>query len=128
MTPAKIKEHEPTAVKRNPEDQKIVGGGQTGTDSPDALEEYRRQGMTKVGENNDNTSTISTSTKSEQQRQFQGGVEPGQYQEERYIEEKTSEVASTVKGSVESTFDKIKAGAKALGEKVINPNISLGRI
>ncbi|MGE0243906.1 MAG: hypothetical protein AB7P56_08255 [Nitrososphaeraceae archaeon] len=127
MTPAKIKEHEPTAVKRNPDDQKIVGGGQTGTGSPEALEEYRRQGMTKVGEDNDNTSTISTSTstKSEQQRQFQGGVEPGQYQEESYIKEKTSEVANTVKDSAESTFDKIKAGAKALGEKVINPNISL---
>ena len=38
MTPAKIKEHEPTAVKRDPNDQTIVGGGQTGTDSPEALE------------------------------------------------------------------------------------------
>src|SRR5919106_6112302 len=31
MTPAKIKEHEPTAVKRDPSDQKIAGPGQTGT-------------------------------------------------------------------------------------------------
>ncbi|MDF2770067.1 MAG: hypothetical protein K0S91_2903, partial [Nitrososphaeraceae archaeon] len=28
MTPAKIKEHEPTAVKRDPSDQKIVEPGQ----------------------------------------------------------------------------------------------------
>ncbi|HEX5187314.1 MAG TPA: hypothetical protein VFV86_10535 [Nitrososphaeraceae archaeon] len=123
MTPAKIKEHEPTAVKRDPTDQKIVSGGHTGTDSPEALEEYRRQGMTKVSD--DNASTISTSTISEQQRQNQGKGEPEQYKEEGYTEEKTSEVANTVKDSAESTFDKIKAGAKALGEKVINPNNNL---
>jgi hypothetical protein len=52
MTPAKIKEHEPTAVSRDPNDQTIVGQGQTGTDSQEATEEYRRRGMTKVGEYN----------------------------------------------------------------------------
>ena len=67
MTPAKIKEHEPTAVKRDSNDQTIVrGGGQTGTDSPEALEEYRRKGITKVSDDNDynrnihRTATISS--------------------------------------------------------------------
>jgi hypothetical protein len=48
MTPAKIKEHEPTAVKRDPNDQTIVEEGQTGTDTQEAGEEYKRKGMTKV--------------------------------------------------------------------------------
>ncbi|HZB16571.1 MAG TPA: hypothetical protein VE445_05325, partial [Nitrososphaeraceae archaeon] len=52
MTPAKIKEHEPTAVNRDPNDQKIASTGQTGTESEEALEEYRRKGMTKVGDDN----------------------------------------------------------------------------
>jgi hypothetical protein len=30
MSPEKIAEHEPTAVKRNPNDQEIVEGGHTG--------------------------------------------------------------------------------------------------
>ena len=50
MTPAKIKEHEPTAVKRDPSDQTITEQGQTGTDSQQANEEYRKRGMTKVGD------------------------------------------------------------------------------
>jgi hypothetical protein len=50
MTPAKIKEHEPTAVKRNPNDQTIVEEGQTGTDTQEAEEEYKRKGMTKVSD------------------------------------------------------------------------------
>ncbi len=33
MTPAKIKEHEPTAVKRDPSDQKIVEPGQESSKS-----------------------------------------------------------------------------------------------
>ncbi len=33
MSPAKIKEHEPTAVKRDPSDQKIVEPGQEGSKS-----------------------------------------------------------------------------------------------
>ena len=49
MSPAKIKEHEPTAVSRDASDQKIVegGGGQTGTSSEEAKEKARRSGMTK---------------------------------------------------------------------------------
>jgi hypothetical protein len=50
MTPAKIKEHEPTAVKRDPNDQTITEQGQTGTESQQANEEYRKRGMTKVGD------------------------------------------------------------------------------
>jgi hypothetical protein len=48
MTPAKIKEHEPTAVKRDPSDQKITDEGQTGTDDEKAREQLRRSGMTKI--------------------------------------------------------------------------------
>ena len=45
MSPAKIKEHEPTAVKRDTEDQNI---GETGSSNPDeAREKARRSGMTK---------------------------------------------------------------------------------
>ena len=115
MTPAKIKAHEPTAVSRDPNDQKIVGGGQTGTDSPEASEEYRKQGMTKIGDDN-----VSTTTTSEQGQQYQ---EPG---ESSSVEDKTSEAANTVKEGAESTFDKLKAGAKAFGKKVTDPDTSLG--
>ena len=52
MTPAKINEHEPTAVKRDPIDQKISSVGQTGTDTQKAQEEYRKRGMTKVESDN----------------------------------------------------------------------------
>ena len=48
MTPSKINEHEPTAVKRDPRDQTITSDGQTGTNTPEAQEEYRKRGMTKV--------------------------------------------------------------------------------
>lgn len=48
MTPAKINTGEPTAVKRDPGDQKITSEGQTGTNTPEAQEEYRKRGMTKV--------------------------------------------------------------------------------
>ena len=48
MTPAKIKEHEPTAVKRDLSDQKIVEPGQQGgTSTEEAREKARRSGMTK---------------------------------------------------------------------------------
>ena len=48
MTPAKIKEHEPTAVKRDPSDQKIAEPGQQGgTSTEEATEKARRSGMTK---------------------------------------------------------------------------------
>ena len=46
MSPAKIKQHEPTAVSRDSSDQKIAEGGQT-TSSQDAAEKARRSGMTK---------------------------------------------------------------------------------
>ena len=115
MTPAKIKDHEPTAVNRDPNDQTIVSTGQTGTDSEEASEEYRRQGMTKVGD--DNTSTTTTATSGQGQ----------QYQEQgrSSVEDKTSEAANTVKEGAEGTFDKLKAGAKALGKKVTDPDTSL---
>ena len=47
MSPAKIKQHEPTAVRRDRSDQKIVEGGQTGTSKEQAAEKARRSGMTK---------------------------------------------------------------------------------
>ena len=49
MSPAKIKEHEPTAVKRDANDQRIVEPGQQGggTNSEEAREKARRSGMTK---------------------------------------------------------------------------------
>ncbi len=48
MTPAKLKEHEPTAVHRDPRDQKITEEGQTGTDTEQANEQLRKRGMTKL--------------------------------------------------------------------------------
>jgi hypothetical protein len=46
MTPAKIKEHEPTAVKREME-EKITEPGKTGTNPEEAREIARRKGMAK---------------------------------------------------------------------------------
>ncbi len=46
MTPAKIKEHEPTAVKREMTEN-ITESGQVGTNPKDAAERARRSGMTK---------------------------------------------------------------------------------
>jgi hypothetical protein len=48
MTPAKLNTGEPTAVKRDPSDQQITSEGQTGTETPEAQEEYRKRGMTKM--------------------------------------------------------------------------------
>ena len=48
MSPEEITSHEPTAVKRDPKDQKIAEGGKTGTDTEEAKEKYRKEGMTKV--------------------------------------------------------------------------------
>jgi hypothetical protein len=49
MTPAKIKEHEPTAVRRDPSELNIVEPGKQSTisSSQDAAEKARRSGMTK---------------------------------------------------------------------------------
>lgn len=55
MTPAKLNAGEPTAVKRDPSDQKITSEGQTGTDTQEAQEEYRKRGMTKVESDSSNT-------------------------------------------------------------------------
>jgi hypothetical protein len=46
MTPAKIREHEPTAVKREMT-EKIAEPGQTGTNPEDAAEIARKKGMAK---------------------------------------------------------------------------------
>jgi hypothetical protein len=46
MTPAKEKEHEPTAVKREMT-EKIVEPGQVGTNSEEAAEIARKKGMAK---------------------------------------------------------------------------------
>ena len=46
MSPDKIAE--PTAAKRNPNDQEIVEGGHTGADAPEAREKLRKSGMTKL--------------------------------------------------------------------------------
>jgi len=47
MTPAKIKEHEPTAVRRDPSEINIVEPGKQSTNAADATEKARRSGMTK---------------------------------------------------------------------------------
>jgi len=62
MTPAKIKEHEPTAVRRDPTDQKITEEGQTGTDTEQANEQLRKRGMTKLDSNTSDTSGSATVT------------------------------------------------------------------
>ena len=48
MSPEQINSHEPTAVKRDSNDQEIAEGGQTGTNTSEAQERYRKEGMTKV--------------------------------------------------------------------------------
>ena len=47
MSPEEITSHEPTAVKRDP-DTGIAEGGNTGTNTEEAKEKYRKEGMTKV--------------------------------------------------------------------------------
>ena len=96
MSPEKITSHEPTAVQRNTNEQ------ETGveTDSEEAKEKYRRQGMTKItGDSNQNTNTDTDNLDS------------------------TS--YGDVKESAESTFDKLKAGAKAVGKKITDPDRSI---
>ena len=48
MSPEKITSHEPAAVKRDQNDQEIAEGGQTGTNTEQAKEKYKKEGMTKV--------------------------------------------------------------------------------
>jgi hypothetical protein len=45
MNPEDVVGHEPTAVKRD-QDTEIAERGQTGTDSPEAREKYKKSGMT----------------------------------------------------------------------------------
>jgi len=47
MTPAKIKEHEPTAVRRDQSELNIVEPGKQTMNAADAAEKARRSGMTK---------------------------------------------------------------------------------
>lgn len=47
MSPEKIKQHEPTAVKRDPSDQQIVEKGETGSNPEEAREMARKKGMAK---------------------------------------------------------------------------------
>src|ERR671932_303242 len=47
MSPAKIKQHEPTAVTRDPSEVNIVEPGKQSTSSQDATEKARRSGMSK---------------------------------------------------------------------------------
>ena len=48
MTPSRLRVEGPTAVIRDPSDQKMTSEGQTGTNTPEAQEEYRKGGMTNV--------------------------------------------------------------------------------
>ncbi|HJT48658.1 MAG TPA: hypothetical protein VJ729_10800 [Nitrososphaeraceae archaeon] len=47
MSPAKIKQHEPTAVRRDPSELNIAEAGKQSTNAKDAAEKARRSGMTK---------------------------------------------------------------------------------
>jgi len=105
MSPEKITSHEPTAVKRDQNDQEIDESGQTGTDSEQAKEKYRRQGMTKVsGDSNQNTKSS-----------YKENLDSTSY----------GEVKGDVREGAEGTFDKLKAGAKAVGKKITDPDRSL---
>jgi len=48
MSSEHINSHEPTAVKRDSNDQEIAECGQTGTNTSEAQERYRKEGMTKI--------------------------------------------------------------------------------
>ena len=52
MSPAKIKQHEPTAVRRDPSEVNIVEPGKQSTSSQDATEKARRSGMTIISKHN----------------------------------------------------------------------------
>jgi hypothetical protein len=114
MSPEKITSHEPTAVKRDSNDQEIDESGQTGTDSEEAREQYRKKGMTKVSEDlSQNTNTSyegNTTTKADSFDSSSSSY---------------GEVKDDVTEGTESTFDKLKAGAKAVGKKITDPDRSL---
>jgi hypothetical protein len=101
MSPEKITSHEPTAVQRNTNEQET--GAET--DSEEAKEKYRRQGMTKVsGDSNQNIKSS-----------YEGNIDSTSY----------GEVKGDVREGAEGTFDKLKAGAKAVGKKIADPDRSL---
>ncbi len=112
MSPEKITSHEPTAVKKDSNDQEIDESGQTGTDTEEAKEKYRRQGMTKVsGDSYQNTNTsykANTTTDTD-------NLDSSSY----------GDVKDDLKEGAEGTFDKLKAGAKAVGKKITDPDSSL---
>src|ERR687889_790542 len=114
MSPEKITSHEPTAVKRDSNDQEIDESGQTGTDSEEAREQYKKKGMTKVsGDSSQNTNTSyegNTTTKADSFDSSSSSY---------------GEVKDDVTEGTESTFDKLKAGAKAVGKKITDPDKSL---
>ena len=85
--------------------KKLQKAGQTGTDTEEAKEKYRRQGMTKVsGDSNQNTKSS---------------------HEENIDSTSYGEVKGDVREGAEGTFDKLKAGAKAVGKKITDPDKSL---
>jgi hypothetical protein len=112
MSPEKITSHEPTAVKRDSNDQEIDESGQTRTDTEEAREKYRRKGMTKVsGDSYQNTNTsykANTTTDTD-------NLDSSSY----------GDIKDDLKEGAESTFDKLKAGAKAVGKKITDPDSSL---
>jgi hypothetical protein len=108
MSPEKITSHEPTAVKRDSNDQEIDESGEIGTDSEEAREQYRKKGMTKVSGN----SYQDTNTRYEGQTTTD-------------TDNLDSSAYGDVKEGAESTFDKLKAGAKAVGKKITDPDSSL---
>ena len=104
MSPEKITSHEPTAVQRNTNEQET--GAET--DSEEAKEKYRRQGMTKItGDSNQNSNTS-----------YKGNTNTD-------AENLDSTSYGDVKEGAESTFDKLKAGAKAVGKKITDPDSSI---
>ncbi|HEX7141153.1 MAG TPA: hypothetical protein VF222_01615 [Nitrososphaeraceae archaeon] len=112
MSPEKLTSHEPTAVKRDSNDQEIDESEQIGTDSEEAKEKYRRQGMTKVsGDSNLNTNTS-----------YEGNTNT---HADNLDSTSYGDVKDDVKEGAEGTFDKLKAGAKAVGKKITDPDRSL---
>lgn len=112
MSPEKLTSHEPTAVKRDSNDQEIDESEQIGTDSEEAKEKYRRQGMTKVsGDSNLNTNTS-----------YEGNTNT---HADNLDSTSYGDVKDDVKEGAEGTFDKLKAGAKAVGKKITDPDSSL---
>ena len=111
MSPEKITSHEPTAVKRDSNDQEIDESEQIGTDSEEAKEKYKRQGMTKVS----GDSNLNTNTSYEGNNTHADNLDSTSY----------GDVKGDVKEGAEGTFDKLKAGAKAVGKKITDPDRSL---